>query len=140
MLWKKKYSVYKNVEKIRTVLTNLEIYAEIHPLIISARHLQSGPGSNKIYQIIEQPYRWLPLKIAYQAEVSVTDDTITYQIRGLPGLQPVMVYQLTSIDYGKTQIFFGLSISGNPLAQRILARKMMSAQNQFMRKLDHQIR
>jgi hypothetical protein len=140
MLWKKKYSVYKNIEKIRTVLTNLEIYAEIHPQIISARLLRSGPGSNKIYQIIEQPYRWLPVKITYQAKVSVTGDTITYQISGLPTLQPVMVYQLTSIDSGKTQVLFGLSISGNPLAQRILAHKMLNAQDRFMRNLDHQIR
>jgi hypothetical protein len=136
MLKEKKYSVYKNIEEVRLVLTNLETYAKVHPLIVSAKPLEISSPDQKIYEIIEQPYSWLPVKFTYQAQVFIANDTITYRLTGIPMFQPVIEYRLKSIDAKKTQVVFTLTISGNLMTQRLLANKMLKAQDQLMRNLD----
>lgn len=136
MIKEKKYSVYQNIEEVRSVLTNLETYAKVHPLIISAKPLEMASPDQKIYEILEQPYGWLPVKFTYQAQVFCANDTITYQLTGIPMLQPVIEYRLKSIDAKKTEVIFALTISGNLMTQRLLANNMLKAQDQLMRNLD----
>jgi len=115
-------------------MSDLSAFAALHPLILAVDELDSG-DEFKRYRVTEKPFSFLPLKIGYMA--AVYPDGPSYQISGLPLLKATLTYDLEQTGIAATAVGLSLEISGGfSFLQRVLACKMLSAQDVVMKGLE----
>lgn len=130
----KKYTLEQALEQFLMTFKDLKLYGLVHPLIRGVELLESNALGNK-YQIVEQPYSYLPFRIKYQALLLSEGNEITYTISGIPWTNAQIQYSFEPNELeDKTTIHFKLNIEGKlpNWAHKILQHKMMKAQDQLM--------
>lgn len=131
--FEKTYISKGSIEEIRTILSDLEVYGELHPLIQTVKQHAADENS---YIIKEKPYSWIPITIKYYARVRVIENQIIYKINGLPLTEAKIKYTLEEINDGETSIIYKLELMSKLVGQRILANKMIKAQDQLMKSIN----
>lgn len=129
---RKVYRLKTKVKDIEEILVDLTVYGRLHPLIINVIPEGDETNEGQRYRVVERPFDWLPLKISYWAVVRVTENQIEYKIEGLPMTRARVNYELVSLLENNIEVRFELDVRGLPIAERILANKMLDAQNQLM--------
>jgi len=121
-------------ESVYKVMSDLSAFAALHPLLLAVDELDSG-DEFKRYRITEKPFSFLPLKIGYNAVVYLEGPR--YEITGLPLLKAMLTYDLEQTGIAATAVGLSLEISGGfSFLQRVLACKMLSAQDVVMKGLE----
>lgn len=128
----KLYKLKGQINEIKKILVDLTIYGRLHPLIVNVIPQGEETNVGQRYKIIERPYGWLPLRISYYAVVREDENQIEYQIEGLPLTRAKVNYDLKPLSDDMVEVSFELEVNGLPMANRILANKMLDAQNQLM--------
>jgi len=131
----KTYTLDIPIERAQEIFTDITIYADYHPLIISATLQENINSSNPIYLIKEKPFNGLPFKVKYVAEVKVDENNIEYIISKVPMATPHIIYTFKAIDSQKTKVEFNLQVKGFFLVKSILFNKMKKAQDQLMQQI-----
>jgi hypothetical protein len=114
-----------SLEKVSEILYNLKLYGGYHPLIKSCKLVE---GSNDHYQVNEQPFLWLPLKITYAATVLKKDNLITYQLSDIPLHKAEMTFFLTEPEQQLTQVDVRINVKGPIIIANYLLAKIRNAQ------------
>jgi len=125
----KSYTLSAPVSSVRSVLTNLEQYGRLHPLITSATKIEKD-----IFKIRERPFRSIPIHINYFARVIDTPDQIKQQVWGLPLVSLEISYSLEEKE-SATQVQVNITATAPPIVRRVLLNKMMAAQDELMRSI-----
>ncbi len=131
------YTIDQSLELLFETFEDLNLYGLVHPLIRKVEFLERR-DLGKAYQIIEQPYRYLPFRIKYKAIVQVNNinnKEIQYTILGIPWTDAEINYSFEKNEIkNSTAIKFQLQIGGElpRFVQKILQNKMMKAQDELM--------
>ncbi len=92
------------------------------------------------YEIIERPFRRIPINIDYTAEVRISRNNIEYIIKGIPLADAKIEYELKEKSLEETIAKFNLYIVGKIFVERFLGWKMISAQDQLMESLNKEFK
>lgn len=128
------YSLESPLEPVFEQIQDLKLYGAVHPLIKSVEFIETNNLGNA-YQILEQPYRWLPFRIRYKAIVWLNNKEIKYTVSGIPWTEVEINYSFeTNEANNRTKVKFQLQIKGKlpRFVQKILQWKMAKAQDQLM--------
>lgn len=128
----KTYIVNKNVQDLHNIYADLFVFSEYHPLIEEVScAIYKEPCTE--FDVSEKPYSWFFAKVNYYAEVEVlSPENIQYTITELFFLKPKMFFTFSSIDAKSSKLTVRVEVKG-PIFTRILARKMMNAQDEIVR-------
>ncbi len=119
------------------VLSNLEKFGELHPLIQKVERVDSD-SVEPIFQVFEQPFSWVPITIKYRANVTTTsDDSIQYAITTLPLTSVFLEYKLSQLSASSIQVKVSIEIQSKLIGKGILMYKMLDAQDNTMSSLQN---
>jgi len=139
MLTEKHYKINTDLNFIKNILIDLNLYGELHPLIKSVHKVNVTAKNYEEYLIKERPYRWIPITIKYTAQLSSKENEEDYKILGIPFTKAYIKYTLNKISDKETDVKFRLQLDGKPIGKRILLNKMIKAQNKLMKAMNDQL-
>jgi len=129
----KSYQLNGSLDKIQKILFDLEYYGRLHPLIKKVELISKKHDLVQWYKIVEKPYPKIPIKIRYKALVAQTPfHEVVYMIEGIPFTKASIKYTLKQLDQNKVDITFDLKIKNYLIGKKILAKKMIAAQDELM--------
>ncbi|MEN8794832.1 MAG: hypothetical protein ABF294_10335 [Flavobacteriales bacterium] len=127
MLVHKTYITKKNVTELNSIFSNLQNFANHHPLIISI----SAPNESGSYKVKEKPFKYLPFIIGYSVKPLLSENKITYMIKGIPFLKPTLFYSFNEYP-DKIELLFTIKIKGFIGVKHYLAQKMTKAMDKLI--------
>jgi hypothetical protein len=131
------FHVFGSFDKIYNSFADLEIFGDLHPLIVKVNKSLQLDENIAEYDIMEQPFTWLPFKIKYKSLVRTTDNKVEYNVFDLPFTKGTIVYNFTEIESKNcTEIIFNLHLESKLLGRKILLNKMLKAQIKLIDKLN----
>ncbi len=65
----KAYSIHSDLSDVHKILTDIDYYGRIHPLIRSTRKIQTESKDHQEWEIKERPYRNIPINITRRYEM-----------------------------------------------------------------------
>lgn len=113
--------------------SDLNKYAQVHPLILKAEKTKIDPNK---YKITERPFKYVPIKISYQATVRSNKDEVEYLISKIPFTKLTIKYAFLSLNTETTEIKCSIQLQSKLIGKTILFRKLIKAQNDLMNSLD----
>jgi len=134
----KHYRLKGKISNVKKILTNLEFYGKLHPLIKSVEIINNKTTECDEYIISEKPYSWIPIQIKYSAKVKSFENKIEYKIEGLPFSTSKITYKLNQLPE-EIQLKFQLVIEGKLIGKSILLKKMIKAQNELINAINKEL-
>lgn len=123
----KTYISKKSKAELHSIFGNLQKFANNHPLIISISETNES-GYNKVN---EKPFNFLPITIYYLVKPLLSENKITYLIKGIPFLKPTLFYSFEEYS-DQTKVLFTIKINGIIGVKNYLAHKMNKAMDKLM--------
>lgn len=136
MEFDKTYKVKASIETVKKYLIDLNYFGEFHPLIVRVDEKEISSIDYKEYNVLEKPFLWLPIQISYSARVRHSGESISYEITGIPFTEMNINYTLSEKSESEVDIHFNLVLGGMFMGKKILANKMISAQDVLMAKMN----
>lgn len=131
----KTYKVNKSIKDLHEIYADLFLYAEYHPLI-EALECKEFDDPCREFIVSEKPYSWFFLKINYNAEIILlAKNNIRYVITDLFFLHPEMNISINSLNESTSELTIRIEVKG-PIFTKVLARKMMNAQEDIVKILN----
>jgi len=134
----KNYQLTGSSKRIKLILSDINHYGRLHPLIQRVEKLEPVSQGTK-YKIIERPYLWLPINIQYKVLVKTNEHEIDYEITEIPFTKAFINYQLNIASENLTNIQFHLTIKSKVFGKKILLNKMLDAQDQLMKAIQNEL-
>lgn len=79
----------------------------------------------------------MPIHISYSARVRHSGDSVSYDITGIPFTKMNINYTFTEKSENEVDIHFNLILGGMFMGKKILANKMIAAQDELMSKMSN---
>ncbi len=137
----KSYQLSGSLYKIQEILLDLKYYGKLHPLIKEVTLVSKKNKVAQFYKIKEKPFPKIPINISYTALVTQTpEEEIVYMIRDLPLTKAAIKYTLKQLEHNKVDIKFDLTIKNHLIGKKILAKKMLAAQDELMKAMQKELK
>jgi len=135
----KTYLIQCDLIGIHEILTNLDYYGRLHPLIKSTRKIQIVSKDQQEWIVKERPYPKIPINIEYSVRVKSSTNIVEYEIIGIPFTKVNIKYNLLQTEPKKTDAVFSLKLKGPFISNKILMNKMKAAQNQLIISINQEL-
>lgn len=125
------FVVNKSVSETMPHLIDLNKYVKLHPLLLKADLVSSNR-----YKIYEEPFAWLPFRVTYFADVSTSNNNVSYALDGIPFTKAYFEYNFTATSTTTTTVNLTIQLNGLPLANQIIMKLMVDAQQTIFKAID----
>lgn len=125
----KKYKLAGNLIEVQSLLTDIQLYGKLHPLITQVQHVEDVTQKYKIW---EKPLSWFPITIQYGVKVKSYNNIVEYNITEIPFTTVSIKYELVQTGISETEASFSLQITKGLIGKKMLLNQMVAAQNQLM--------
>jgi hypothetical protein len=127
------FVVEKPLEATMDNFIDLQKYVKLHPLMV-----KTDLVATNTYKLYEQPFAWIPFQLTYFAHLIHTSNKLTYVLEGVPFTKARFDYEFTEINPNKTKATLAIQLNGLPVANQIIMKLMIDAQQTIFDLLDQE--
>lgn len=118
------FEINRSVPETMPHFINMKNYVKLHPLMI-----KTDLVSENKYKLYEKPFAWLPFKVTYFANVSASNNTVSYVLNGIPFTKAHFDYNFTATSATTTTVNLTIQLNGLPLVNQIIMKLIVDAQH-----------